>query len=101
MLRRVLFPLIAALLVLFAGRSSGPISAEVATPMLKATEPADMCAWPQDDPGYRLTQAAQRRSDEAIPADWPGADTPGGDIPPVRIVTDPYPTFDGLAVDPE
>ena len=67
MVRRVLLPVIAALLVLIAGRSSGPISAEVAMPMLKATEPADMCAWPDDDLRYSLSQAAQARNEDAIP----------------------------------
>ena len=116
MVRRVLLPVIAALLVLIAGRSSGPVSAEVVMPMLRATEPADMCAWPDDDVGYSLTlrqaqghpergrgvgQAAQARVEDSIPNDWPGTETLGGDISPVRIVTDPYPTFDGIAVDPE
>jgi DNA-binding beta-propeller fold protein YncE len=32
---------------------------------------------------------------------WPGWDgpMPGGDVPPARIVRDPYPTFHGVAVD--
>lgn len=101
MLRRVVLPVIAALLFLLAGQSSGPISAEMARPMLKATEPPDMCAWPGADPGYSLSQAGQARIDQAVPADWPGKDVPGGDVPPVRVVADPHPTFDGLAVDPE
>jgi DNA-binding beta-propeller fold protein YncE len=100
MLRRVLLPVIAGLLLLFADRASGPISAEMAMPMLKATEPPAMCAWPDADLGYSMAQAGQARADQ-VPAAWPGRDVPGGDVPPVRIVTDPYPTFDGLAVDPE
>ena len=35
------------------------------------------------------------------PQAWPGWDGPmaGGDVPPARIVRDPYPTFHGVAVD--
>src|SRR5260370_1301373 len=38
---------------------------------------------------------------EANPAadEWPGAGSVGGDVAPVRSILDPYPTFDGIAVD--
>lgn len=42
-------------------------------------------------------------TDPAGPAqDWPAWSGPmaGGDVPPARIVRDPYPTFHGVAVDP-
>src|SRR5262249_50163017 len=32
---------------------------------------------------------------------WPGKDTIGGNIPPTGIIADPWPTFDGMAVDSE
>lgn len=101
MQRHVTFLAVAVLLIVFADRSAGPISAEMALPMLKATEPADMCLRPGADDGYSATQVGGVRTNEvAVPADWPGRDVPGGDVPPIRIVTDPYPTFDGLAIDP-
>jgi DNA-binding beta-propeller fold protein YncE len=104
MLRRLTVVSAAAVLILFGGdRPSGPIAAETALPLLKATEPAEFCLRPDlfyDD------QAGQRSAPRpagalAVPADWPGRDVPGGDVPPTRIVADPYPTFDGIAVDPE
>ena len=32
---------------------------------------------------------------------WPPEDVFGGDIQPIRTVYDPYPTFDGVVIDPE
>jgi DNA-binding beta-propeller fold protein YncE len=42
-------------------------------------------------------QAAGRQSADGVPA------TPalGGDVPPTRLIEDPYPSFNGVAVDPE
>jgi len=37
----------------------------------------------------------------AEPPGWPGEGAIGGDYPPRAIIADPYPTFDGMAVDPE
>jgi hypothetical protein len=102
MLRRLLLPVVATILVLFADRAAGPISAEMALPLLKATETPEMCAYPQVTPAYSSSQAGQARTDAAaMSADWPGREVPGGDVPPVRVVTDLYPTFDGIALDSE
>ena len=103
MLRRLVLLSSAGVLILFAGdRPSGPIAAETALPLLKATEPAEFCLRPDL---FYDTQAGQRSGGPtgalAVPADWPGSDVPGGDVPPTRIVADPFPTFDGIAVDPE
>jgi DNA-binding beta-propeller fold protein YncE len=74
----------------------------MAMPMLKATEPAEMCLAPSAEYGYGSAQAGEERTGAlAVPADWPGKDAPGGDVSPTRIVTDPHPTFDGFAVDPD
>src|SRR5439155_27310554 len=35
------------------------------------------------------------------PPGWPGKNTIGGNIPPTAAVMDPWPTFDGIAVDGE
>jgi DNA-binding beta-propeller fold protein YncE len=102
MLQRFACLAMAALVWLaFDDRYAGPISAEMALPLIKATEPADMCLMP-GEPLLEFGQARRVTADEsAVPADWPGKDVPGGDVPPLRIVNDPYPTFDGIAVDPE
>src|SRR6266511_3188524 len=93
---------VAVLLFLaFDDRYAGPISAEMALPLIKATEPADMCTMP-GEPYLAYGQASRISADDStVPADWPGKGVPGGDVSPLRIVNDPYPTFDGIAVDPE
>jgi hypothetical protein len=78
------------------------MSAEMAAPMLKATEPSEICLMPALNYSGAGYQAAAGLSGAlAVPADWPGKAAIGGDVPPIRIVTDPYPTFDGMGVDPE
>jgi DNA-binding beta-propeller fold protein YncE len=105
MLRRFAVLSAAAVVILMCeGRATGPISAETALPLLKSTEPAEFCIRPdlnyidEDQSGQRSAAASGAL---AVPADWPGKDVPGGDVPPTRIVADPYPTFDGIAVDPQ
>jgi 6-phosphogluconolactonase (cycloisomerase 2 family) len=105
MLRHLTTLALAAVVILLGtDRSAGPIAAEVALPMLKAIEPEEMCLRPgpaEFGGGQAADRTAERTGALAVPADWPGRDVVGGDVPPTRIVTDPYPTFDGLAVDPE
>jgi len=104
MMQRVAVAAAGAALILFGGNpASGPISAEIAKPLLKAVEPAEICLRPDLYPAYAAVgqDAQDRRGPMAVAADWPGKDVIGGDLPPTRIVADPYPTFDGLAVDPE
>jgi DNA-binding beta-propeller fold protein YncE len=96
--------LVAVLLLLGIGRTEGPISAETALPLLKSTEPDEICLMPRA--GYAHGDAQQTLPGQeptgalGLPADWPGREVTGGDVPPTRVVADPYPTFDGLAVDP-
>jgi DNA-binding beta-propeller fold protein YncE len=45
-----------------------------------------------------LDQAAPAR-DNAWPPGWDTLTMAGGDVPPARVVRDPYPTFHGVAVD--
>jgi len=40
-------------------------------------------------------------ADDPWPPGWDKAKMAGGDVAPARIVRDPYPTFHGVAVDPE
>jgi DNA-binding beta-propeller fold protein YncE len=93
--------LIVLLSLLGRGRSSDPIAAETTLPLLKATEPDEICLMPPRAHYTGAQAAADRSGALALPADWPGRNVVGGDVPPTRIVADPYPTFDGLAVDPE
>ena len=107
MLKRFALAAVGAAVIAVGGAdTAGPISAEMAKPLLKATEPAEFCirpqAYPDDEAAFQAgAPAADRRGPMAVPADWPGKDVVGGDVPPTRIVYDPYPHFDGIAVDPE
>ena len=104
MLRRFAVLSAAAVVVLMCeDRATGPIAAETALPLLKSIEPAEFCMRP--DLTYAEQAAAQRGSGadrctgRACRLAWQGR--LGGDVPPTRIVADPYPTFDGIAVDPQ
>jgi hypothetical protein len=89
-------------ILVVSGQSPAPMSAEMAAPMLKATEPSEICLRPELNYAPGGFQAPGARTGAlAVPADWPGKDVTGGDVGPIRVVTDPYPTFDGVAVDPE
>jgi hypothetical protein len=103
-MRRLLpLPLAVAALMLPGAREL-PISAETALPLLKSIEPAEVCLMPPAPTAYQDRGGVQGRAVTklaAMPADWPGKDVPGGDVPPTRIVFDPHPTFNGMAVDPE
>src|SRR5687767_8153157 len=98
--------IVAIFLVLSSDRPSGPIAAETALPLLKSTEPDSICLMPRYTEGAGQVSGAGHLPGQeptgalGLPPDWPGRDVVGGDVPPTRIVTDPYPTFDGLAVDP-
>lgn len=101
MVQRLILVGAAALVVLAADeRARGPISAEMAASMLEITLQDDMCAIPRAQYAPAAQAGSRPAGALAVPANWPG-DVPGGDVPPVRVVTDPHPTFDGLAVDAE
>jgi hypothetical protein len=103
MLRRMgVVAAVGVVMSLSGGPAAGPISAEIALPLLKATQPPEACLMPE----FSYGQSAVREDGEsvgalAVPADWPGKEAGGGDVPPVRLVYDPYPTFDGMGIDPE
>lgn len=103
MLRRMGVVAAGAVVVLLGGGpSAGPISADMALPLIKATEPAEMCLTPDFSYGQSAAQGGGEPTGAlAVPADWPGKDAVGGDVPPARLVYDPYPTFDGMGVDTE
>lgn len=100
----------AALIVaLLPATRPSPIAAEVSGPMLKTMEPADMCLMPPRGVSYQAgTGTASRRPGEAVvaasdgpPPGWPGKGALGGNVPATRVVYDPHPTFNGMAVDPQ
>jgi DNA-binding beta-propeller fold protein YncE len=102
-----------------AGRSE--VSADVAKPLISSLEePDDICQMPptlEQRAEYqsaiaayqtrRGTSAGAAASGDAqeqpqgAPKGWPGKNTIGGNIPPISAILDPWPTFDGIAVDSE
>ena len=97
---------VALVVVLLPGVRKSPIAAEVVRPMLKTMEPADFCLMPPREVSYQ--GAANRRPGQAVPPTgdgpppgWPGKDALGGNVPATRVVYDPHPTYNGMAVDPQ
>jgi hypothetical protein len=105
MLRRLaVVAFVTGVIVFGQTRSPGVISAETALPLMKATEAPEICLMPPDRNDTEVPQAAGPAKIPTaldVPGDWPGKNVIGGDVPPTRVVADPYPTFDGMAVDPE
>lgn len=59
-----------------------------------AAEFETVCLMPEAGPGESVEPASQ--GSIVVPA---ASDAGGGDLPPVRMVVDPYPSFNGVAVD--
>lgn len=105
---RLLIAATAGAVLLAAGnRWEPPIQAEALTATLLGTPTQEICLMPPET-GYTQTnvRGGGAGSPTAGPtgratAPWPPTDFMGGDIQPVRTVFDPYPTFDGVAIDPE
>ena len=87
-----------ALLLGAAQRSPQASSAVAVDPSLEDLLAAD-CV---DETALSIGQATARLPQEGGVAsdDWP-PHVIGGVIPPIRSVSDPFPTFDGIALDPE
>jgi hypothetical protein len=98
-LKHLVAPPVAVLVLAWPGAGRSPISAETALPMLKSMEPPEICLIPGRGAAY---QAGQTRSgtDSGAPPGWPGKQAIGGNVPAARLVYDPHPTFNGMAVDP-
>ena len=92
---------LAVVLVPAVGRT--PVAAEVVRPMLKTMEPAELCIMPSKTGMYQSGGAVTKPQASApaggAPPGWPGKETLGGNVRPVRVVFDPHPTFNGMAVD--
>lgn len=95
-MRRVLISSVAAAVVLLAGLMPSPQANGDDNASLEALLAADCI----DDTALAIGQAGGRLPQEGGVAsdDWP-PDAIGGVIPPIRSVSDPFPTFDGLALD--
>ncbi len=102
MLKRMLILPLAIVAIVWGGERQRSVSAEIALPLLKSTQPEEQCLMP----GVAAYQSPRAGGDVAQPGDgsprgWPGKGTIGGNIPPTGAVADPWPTFDGMAVDSE
>jgi len=104
-MRRILISAAAALGLLIAGGEPWPQASAARAPGVSGDDPsldallAEDCA---DGVALEIAQAASRLPQEAGVAsdEWP-PHALGGVIPPVRSVSDLFPTFDGIALDTE
>jgi 6-phosphogluconolactonase (cycloisomerase 2 family) len=104
-MRRILIPAAAALALLLRGAAPSPQASAERLPGASAADAsldellASDCV---DDAAQAIGQAAARLPQEGGVAsdDWP-PNALGGVIPPIRSVADPFPTFDGIALDTE
>ncbi|HWF85261.1 MAG TPA: hypothetical protein VG222_10450 [Vicinamibacterales bacterium] len=115
MLKRAMVVPLAIAALMWAPKENPTISAAVALPLISSTEPDDLCLMPpsgEASAAYQASIAAyqsrqrsgsatSRQEAEGSPPGWPGKATIGGNIPPTAAVLDPWPTFDGMAVDGE
>ena len=99
-MRRLVTPIAVALGVWLVGvpASRGPSVEDIFVATTEAAAEADgsLCLMPDaaDAVGGRSVVGPTQQL--AIPE---RSDTEGGDIPPVRMVVDPYPSFNGVALD--
>lgn len=93
LLRMTSFAAAAAIVSLLHAAPSASPEATVFQPMLKALEP-EVCLMNQSGGPVQGTSQVDM-------LDWPGEGARGGNVEPLRLVYDPYPTYDGLAVDSE
>lgn len=95
-MRRTVVTLAASFALLFVGSPSDPddpLSAPGGETTLEAIADKNACELPML-PGERT------QSESAWP-DWKNANIAGGDVPPARVVSDPYPILHSVAVDPD
>ena len=113
MLKRMMVVPLAAATLMWAPQQKTTVAAGIALPLMEAAEPDDVCLMPptpEQGAAYAASIAAyqsrQRGGSGAAkdepqgsPPGWPGKGTIGGNIPPTAAIIDPWPTFDGMAVD--
>jgi DNA-binding beta-propeller fold protein YncE len=113
MFKRALVLPVAILTLMWNPAEQSTIAADVAKPLFESLEPDDICLMPPTleqraeyqaaIAAYQSRQgaAAAKGESRGAPPGWPGKNTIGGNIPPTAAVMDPWPTFDGIAVDGE
>ena len=115
--RALAIPIAVFTLTLGASTGKTAVSADVAMPLLESMETDDFCLMPptleqkaeyremlaayQTRQGAAAAAATNKDESRGAPPGWPGKNTIGGNIPPTAAVADPWPTFDGIAVDGE
>src|SRR5262249_20376760 len=111
---------VAVLTLTWTSAGKADVSADVARPLMSALEDSDdICQMPptlEQRTEYQAAIAAyqtrrgasasgtagpQEEKTPAAPKGWPGRNTVGGNIPPTSAIMDPWPTYDGIAVDDE
>lgn len=102
---RLLLVSVAAAWLLAGDRWEPPITADsLPLELVRAPESTEICLMP-DRNEYSQTRGGGAGRDvggeRRTTGDWAPDDVHGGDVMPARTVFDPYPTFDGVAVDPE
>ena len=105
-----------AILTLALGSAEkSKVPADVAKPLIEAMEADDLCLMPptlEQRAEYQASiaayqsktgaaAAAAKAENPGAPPGWPGKSTLGGNIPPTAAIMDPWPTYDGIAVDSE
>ena len=113
MLKRMIVIPLAAVVLLWGPRDKPTIAAGIALPLIEAADDDDdICLMPPspEEVGESRAaiaaygagrQAAPAKQSDGSPPGWPGKSTIGGNIAPTAAVLDPWPTFDGMAVDGE
>src|SRR5690349_10052962 len=121
MLKRAIALPVAVLTLAWTSAGKTDVSADVAKPLISALEDSDdICLMPptlEQRIEYQEAMAAyqprratsgapgaegtQESDTSGAPKGWPGKSAIGGNIPPTAAVMDPWPTYDGIAVDSE
>ena len=101
-MKRLIAVPVGLLALALPGVSRSPIAAETALPMLKSMEPAEICLRPGVETAYQAGAAAPQSAaaNSGAPPGWPGKQAVGGNVPAARLVYDPHPTYNGMAIDP-
>jgi DNA-binding beta-propeller fold protein YncE len=111
MLKRLMVVPLAVATLTWGPKDRTTVAAEVALPLIESAQPDEVCLMPPSpedaaasvaaNAAYQRTGTPARRESEGAPPGWPGKNTIGGNVPPTGAVMDPWPTFDGMAVDGE
>jgi len=101
-MRRILVSVAAAIVALLVRDHPAPEASAAPGRSTSAAVDELMDAECADETATAIVQAANRLPQEGgvTSDDWPPRAI-GGVIPPVRSVSDPFPTFDGVALDPQ